>query len=159
MVLDQFDRQLLGIVQEDAGLTADQLADRLPLSGSAIQRRLRRLRESGVIERDIAVVNHKRAGRLMTSLVSVVVERETPDRMAAFRRWLQAEPCVQQVFYVAGETDYVLVLVVPDAEAFDDLTARMVRDNTNVKRFTTQVALNILKRGLAIPIAEDDAPL
>ena len=58
MELDRFDRQLLNLVQEDAGQTADRLAEQVALSPSAIQRRLRRLREHGVIARDAAVVVH-----------------------------------------------------------------------------------------------------
>ncbi|EFG2587244.1 Lrp/AsnC family transcriptional regulator, partial [Escherichia coli] len=153
---DRFDRLLLNILQEDASLTAEQLAERVPMSSSAIQRRLRRLRDDKVIERDIAVLSPKACGRPLMFIVSVTVERETPDRMANFRRWLNRQPNIQQVFYVTGDTDYILVVVAPDAETYDDLTARMVGDNPNVKRFTTQVVLNALKRGLTIPLVEAD---
>lgn len=156
MALDKLDRELLNVLQEDAGLTADQLAERFPLSSSAIQRRIRRLRDTRVIQRDIAVIDPKRVGRPTTFIVSVIVERETTDRLAAFRRWLNNEPHVQQVFYVTGDTDYLLVVVAPDAEAYDTLMARMVEDNPSVKRFTSQVVMNVIKRGLAIPVPEDN---
>ena len=63
MNLDRFDRHLLNLVQEDASQTAEQLAAAVPLSVSAIQRRLKRLRETGIIQRDIAVVDPKQVGR------------------------------------------------------------------------------------------------
>ena len=63
MALDRFDRQLLTLVQEDAGRTAEQLAEQVPLSPSAIQRRLRRMREDGVIQRQTAIVDPQRVGR------------------------------------------------------------------------------------------------
>ena len=62
-MLDEFDRNLLGLLQENADLTSDQLATKVALSASAIQRRLKRLRESGVIERTIAVVAPRKVGR------------------------------------------------------------------------------------------------
>ena len=56
------------------------------------------------------------------------------------------------MFYVTGEADFILVVTCPDTEAYDALMSRMVRENPNVRRFTTNVALSVLKRGLAIPI-------
>jgi DNA-binding Lrp family transcriptional regulator len=66
---------------------------------------------------------------------------------------LAAEAHVQQVFYVTGEADFILVVTCPDTEAYDTLMSRMMRENPNVRRFKTNVALGVLKRGLAIPIA------
>lgn len=157
MELDAFDRTLLNLVQEDCARTAEQLAERVALSPSAIQRRLRRLREEGVITRDMAVVDPRKAGRPTFFIVGLHVERERPGLLAELRRWLAAEPHVQQAFYVTGEVDFVLVITASDTEAYDELMARLVTENTNVKRFTTNVALGIIKRGLTIPIPEADA--
>ncbi|TGX52254.1 Lrp/AsnC family transcriptional regulator [Sphingomonas gei] len=154
MQLDAFDRTLLNLVQEDCSRTAEQLAERVALSPSAIQRRLRRLREEGVITRDIAVVDPRKAGRPTFFIVGLHVEREQPKLLAELRRWLAAEPHIQQAFYVTGEADFVLVITAPDTEAYDGLMARLVTENVNVKRFTTNVALGIIKRGLTIPIPE-----
>jgi Lrp/AsnC family transcriptional regulator, leucine-responsive regulatory protein len=152
MELDRFDRLLLNLVQEDAGQTSERMAEQVPLSPSAIQRRLRRLREQGVITRDIAVLDSRRVGPLTSFIVAVQVERETPELLAALRAWLAAQAQVQQAFYVTGEADFVLIVTAPDTAAFDALMSRMVADHPNVKRFTTQVALSIVKRGLTVPV-------
>ena len=155
MKLDRFDRRLLNLVQEDAGQTAERLAERVGLSPSAIQRRLRRLREEGVIVRDCAVVDPKKAGRPTFFVVSVQVERERPELLAQLRSWLAAQEHVQQAFYVTGEADFVLVIAAHDTETYDALMARMVQENPHVRRFTTNVALSVVKRGLTIPIPEE----
>ena len=155
MDLDRFDRQLLDLVQQDASLTADQLAARVPLSASAIQRRLRRLRDEGVIVREAAIVDPARVGGTTIFVASLQVEREHPPLMAALRRWLAAEPRVQEAFYVTGEADFVLVVAARDAASYDALMVRLVAENPNVRRFTTSVALGVLKRGLEIPLADD----
>jgi Lrp/AsnC family leucine-responsive transcriptional regulator len=152
MQLDTFDRQLLGLVQEDAGQTAEQLALQVELSPSAIQRRLRRLREEGVILRDITVVDPKSVGSPNFYVVSVGVQAERPELLAQFRKWIAEQPLVQQAFYVTGEADFVLVVTAPDLESFDALTTRMMKENPNVRRFTTNVALGVVKRGLTIPV-------
>ena len=158
MHLDRFDRQLLNLLQEDAGQTADRLAEQVALSASAVQRRVRRLRESGAILRDISVVDPRHAGKPTFFIVAVQVERERPELLAQFRKWLGSQIHIQQAFYVTGEADFILVITAPDTETYDALMARMVGENANVKRFTTNVALGVVKRGLTIPIpGEADA--
>ena len=72
-------------------------------------------------------------------------------------KWLGAEESVQQVFYVAGEADFILIVSRPDTDSYEAFTSRMVRENPNVRRFNTHVALSVLKRGLNIPIPLSDA--
>lgn len=62
---------------------------------------------------------------------------------------------MQQAYYVTGEADFVMIVTAPDTEAYDALMSRLVADNANVKRFTTNVALGLVKRGLTIPVTED----
>ncbi len=155
MELDRFDRQLLNLVQEDAGQTAERLAEQIGLSPSAIQRRLKRLREEGVIAREIAVVDPKSVGSPTSFVVSLQVERERPELLAQLRQWLAAQPHIQQVFYVTGEADFVLVVTAADTETYDALMSQMMTANPNVKRFTTNVALSVVKRGLTIPVPLD----
>jgi DNA-binding Lrp family transcriptional regulator len=153
MKLDRFDRQLLNLVQADADRTADQLSEHVALSPSAIQRRLRRLKDDGVIVRETAIVDPRHVGRPTFFVVSVQVERERPELLARLRAWLTDQDEVQQAFYVTGEADFVLVIAAPDTEAFDGLMAAMMADNPNILRFTTNVTLNMVKRSLFIPIA------
>lgn len=152
--LDRFDRQLLTLVQQDAALTAEQLAEHVSLSPSAIQRRLRRLREQGVIQRQIAVLDAAQIGRPTSFIAGLQVESERPELMARLRTWLETEAAVQQAFYVTGEADFVLIVTAPDAAAYEVLMARLLADNPHVRRYTTQVAMGVLKRGLALPVPD-----
>lgn len=156
MNLDRFDRHLLNLVQEDASQTAEQLAAAVPLSVSAIQRRLKRLRETGIIQRDIAVVDPKQVGRPTFFIVALDVERERPELLAQLRRWLANEPMIRQAFYITGGSDFVLIVTAPDVDAYDALMSRLIAENANIRRFTTNVALGVIKRGLVIPVALDD---
>ncbi len=157
MQLDRFDRQLLNLVQQDSSLAAERLAEQVPLSPSAIQRRLRRMREQGVIMRDAALVDPAKIGRPNFFIVSLEVERERPELLAQLRTWLNEQEHIQQAFYVTGEVDFVLIVTAPNMEAFDALMSRLMQENTNVKRFTTNVSLGLVKRGLTIPVPLDEA--
>lgn len=154
MTLDSFDRRLLELVQENSTQTAEQLAAAVPLSPSAIQRRLRRLREEGIILQDVAIVDPKKVGRPTFYIVALQVERERPELLASLKHWLADERQIQQVFYVTGEADFVLVVTASDTESYDALMTRLVRENANVRRYTTNVALGVVKRGLEIVISD-----
>lgn len=156
MDLDRFDRQLLNLVQEDSAQTAERLAEQVGLSPSAIQRRLKRMREQGVIMRDVAVVDPRAIGRPTFFVVSLEVERERPELLAQLREWIARHPEIQQAFYVTGETDYVIIVSARDTEAFDAFMSRLVKENPNVRRFTTNVVLGLLKQGLTVPVPMDD---
>jgi Lrp/AsnC family leucine-responsive transcriptional regulator len=153
MDLDRFDRQLLNLVQQDSGQTAERLAEQVALSPSAIQRRLRRLRELGVIERETAVVDPRKVGRPTFFIASLQIEREQPELLAQLRAWLAEHEQVQQAFYVTGEADFVLIVTAPDTESYDALMGRLIAENPNVRRFTTSVALGVVKRGLTVPVS------
>ena len=153
--LDRFDRQLLAAMQSDATATSEKLAETIALSSSAIQRRLRRLRDLGAIVRETAIVDPRFVGNPTLFVVALQLERERPELLAQLRRWLLAEEHVQQAFYVTGEADFILIVTAPSTEDYDALMTRLVSENANVRRFTTNVALGVVKRGLMIPIADD----
>lgn len=155
MDLDGFDRRLLNLVQSDAGQTAEQLAGSVGLSASAVQRRLKRLREEGVIVRNAAILDLKSVGSPMFFVTSLQIERESPEMIAQLRSWLLAQEQVQQAFLVTGQADFVLVVTAPDAESYEALMARLISDNPNVRCFTTSMALGVIKRSLAVPVSEE----
>jgi Lrp/AsnC family transcriptional regulator, leucine-responsive regulatory protein len=155
--IDRLDRALLAAVQRDSSLTHEQLSQLVGLSASAIQRRLRRLEAGGVIERQVAVLDPEKLRQGAMFIVGVEVERERPELVQPLRKWLRDEPAVQQAYYVTGSADYVLIIVAPEIAEFDALMSRMMLANPNVRRFTTQVVMSSVKRGLAVPVDQDFA--
>lgn len=150
--LDKFDRRILAIVQRDARRSAETIGADIGLSASAVQRRMARLREDGVIVAEVALVDPRSVDRRLTVIADLEVERERPELLASLRQWIAAEPAIQQAWYVTGDSDYVLVVTARDVGDYDALMQRLVTANANVKRFRTRVALDTLKRGLAVPV-------
>ena len=150
--LDAFDRKLLEQVQRNADLSADVLGAQVGLSGSAALRRLKRLKADGTIMAKVALVDPAKAGRPTHFIVALEVERERPELMSRLRQWLGSEDQVQQVFYVTGGADFILVITAPDVDSYDALMNRLMADNPNVRRFTTNVALGVSKRGMFVPV-------
>jgi DNA-binding Lrp family transcriptional regulator len=150
--LDDFDREMLVLLQRDADVTADQLASKVGLSASAIQRRLKRLKATGVISSVVAVVDPQVAGRPSFFIVGLEIERERPELLSRLKAWIAEEDAVQQAFYVTGHWDYMLVVTARDVSSYDNFMSRLLSENPNVRRFSTNVALNIQKRGLFVPL-------
>jgi len=151
-ILDSFDRKLLARVQRDADVSAEALGEAIGLSGSAVLRRLKRLKAEGVIQANVALVDPAQIGRPTFFIVALEVERERPELMRRLRLWLNGEDQVQQVFYVTGSADFILVITARDVDSYDGLMSRLMADNPNVRRFTTNVALGVSKRGLFVPV-------
>jgi len=151
--IDALDRRLLRAVQERCTLTADELAEKCGTSASTALRRLSRLRSSGVINREVALIDGSSVGRPLTVFVSVRLEREDGRALDAFIRRVAGHPAVQQFYFVTGTTDYVMVLNLASMEEYDEfLQQNLVRDPIVIMT-DTNVVIRPLKRTLAVPIA------
>ena len=151
--LDEFDLRLLALVQADGRLSQAELGNRVGLSTAAVNRRLKRLLDAGVIQRWGALLSPTALGHPLTVVVQVEVESERIDLLDAMKRGFRACPQVQQCYYVAGEWDFILVMAVRDMEQYTALTRQLFFESNNVKRFKTLVALDRVKASLDVPVA------
>lgn len=156
--LDRFDHALLALVQRDNQTPARLLAEQVGLSESAVLRRLRRLRAEGVIIADRALVRPAALGLPLTLHVLVSLERESAAELDGFIRKTRSRPEVRQAWYVTGEADFVLLLQLPDMEAYDRFAREVFHDDPNVKAFRTIVAMREIvgpadARPLAMPLS------
>ena len=155
MTLDSFDRKLLIAVQRDNQQNADALGEAVGLSPSACLRRLKRLRETGIIESEVAIVAPETVGRTLMMVVEVTLEREQPHLMDEFKRSMRSTPEVMLCLYVTGETDFILIVTAKSMRDYEDFTRRFFFDNPNVRRFQTLVVMDRVKFGLSVPIDLD----
>ena len=150
--LDTFDRALLNLVQKDARMTAEAIGEIIGLSPASVHRRLKRLREKGVILSEVAILNGQMLEKGMTFIVSVEVERERADLLDAFRKDMKSLPEVQQCYYVTGETDFVLIIKVKDMDDYERFTKEAFFDNFNIRKFRTSVVMSEVKADLSVSI-------
>ena len=141
VTLDRFDHALLAQVQVNNQLPARELAERVGLSESAVLRRLRRLRQDGIITADISVVHPAVLGAPLTMHVLVSLEREGSAALDAFTRKLRNRPEVRQAWYVTGDADFVLLLRMASMEAYEAFTRDVFHDDPNVRAFRTIIAM------------------
>jgi Transcriptional regulators len=113
---------------------------------------LRHLRSTGVIMREVAVIDSQATGQGMTSLILVELERERVDILDAFRRKVLAEAQIQQCYYITGDADFALIALAKDMSEYQDLIQRLFFDDKNVKRFRTSVVMERTKVTASVPV-------
>lgn len=150
--LDRFDLAILDILQADNTTPQRAIAQAVNLSAPAVQRRIQRLKDSGVIRANVAVLDPVKVGKPLTIVLEVHLDNERPDRTAPLRARIAAEDAVQQCYSVTGEADYLLVVNVASMADYEALTRRLFDGDDNIKRFRTSVALASLKTGLRVPL-------
>ena len=122
MKLDNYDRRILAALQQEGRLTNQELADRIGLSPSPCLRRVRALEEAGVITGYRAHLDPKRLGLNLIAILSISMDRHTPERFAGFEAAVEAMPEVLECLLITGrDADYQLKVVVRDMEHYQEL--------------------------------------
>ena len=151
--LDRLDRQLLACLQADNLQTADRLAEQVGRSPSAIARRLRRLRATGVIAADVSLISEEAAGLPLSAVVQIQLERHAPHEVDRVRRRLAASENVQLCLNLAGAFDILILVVAPDMDAYNALAAELL-EQPGVRRFETTFVKSRVKATLAVPLVD-----
>ncbi|WP_411910451.1 Lrp/AsnC family transcriptional regulator [Mesorhizobium sp. CA13] len=150
--LDSFDLAILAVLQKDNTTPQRLIGEAVNLSAPAVQRRIKRMQQTGVIAANVAVIEPAAVGQPITIFVEVELESERAELIDAAKRQFLAAPEVQQCYYVTGEADFILAITVADMSAYEALTRRLFFDSNNVRKFRTFVAMDRVKVGLTVPL-------
>lgn len=149
--LDPFDLRLLELLQVDARMPVPALAEAVGLSAPACYRRIRRLREVGAIEREVAVVRPRTLGWGVSMIVLVILEREGRQTIDELMRKLTAVPQVLELWHVTGEFTFVVHVVARDMEDYDALATRLFSQDERIRSFQTLVVMREAKSSKPLP--------
>lgn len=153
-MLDPLDLRLLACLQEDNLQTADVLSEKVGRSPSAVARRVRRLRESGAVAADSAVISERVAGYPLSAIVHIQLERHAPQQGDALRRRLAASPNVQLCLDISGTFDILLLVVAADMDAYVAFADAHLAEQPAVRRLETTFVRKRVKATLAVPVEE-----
>ncbi|MET0519801.1 MAG: Lrp/AsnC family transcriptional regulator [Burkholderiaceae bacterium] len=131
--LDAIDLRLLDLLQDDASLSNQALAEKAHVSPATCLRRVKRLVEGGVIERRVAILAPEKIGAGLSAIVEITLDRQGAEHLAAFEAKLLAEPAIQQSYRVSPGPDFVLILQVADMAAYHALVQRLFTQDANVR--------------------------
>ena len=150
--MDKIDRAILRLVQEDATLPIAAIADRVGLSQSPCWKRLKRLEETGVIERRVAILNPEKIGLGLTVFVSVQAPDHSEAWLTRFASTVTQMPEVMDLYRMAGDVDYMLRVAVADMAAYDAFYKRLI-SSIGLKNVTSRFAMERMKSETAYVIS------
>jgi Lrp/AsnC family leucine-responsive transcriptional regulator len=150
--LDRTDLWMLAELQRHGRLPVIELADRVALSPTACQRRLKKLEDSGVIARYAAVLDPAALGLGIEAFVRVAIERQSKDATQAFEVAIRARPEVRACYVMTGDLDFLLHVQVADLAAFAEFSMRVLIGLPGVRDVRSSLVLEAVKRdeGLAL---------
>jgi Lrp/AsnC family leucine-responsive transcriptional regulator len=150
--MDEIDRRILNALQIDSSQTNSELAATVHVSPPTCLRRVKHLTETGVIQRQVAIVAPEKVGPSLTALVEISLDIQAAERMTEFEAHVASEDAVLQCYRVAPGPDFVLVVQVADMPAYHALAHRLFATHANVRnvkayfstfrsKFETRIAL------------------
>ena len=152
VTLDALDRRLLAQLQADASLTNQDLAVSVNASPATCLRRVRRLVQTGAIEKTIAVLSPQKIGPTLMAIVEVTLSAQDADTLSQFERLIQREAAVQQCYRVSTGPDFVLIITVLDMSAYHALVHRTLTAANHIRNVRTFFSINRSKFSTELPV-------
>ncbi|NRP19633.1 Leucine-responsive regulatory protein [Ensifer adhaerens] len=150
-VIDERDRKLLALLQQDGSMPVGELADRVNLSLSACSRRIQRLEEAGYIARRIVVLDRERMGVPTTVFAMIKTAHHSDEWIETFRRAISDIPEIVEAHRLTGNYDYIVKVVLPRVEHYDVVYKQIVR-KVELFDVSASISMEILKSGTAVPV-------
>ena len=143
--LDKVDRKILNLLQKNNQISTRVLADKVHISQPTCLRRIRDLREAGVIHADVSMVDAFALGYGMLAFLEVSLINQSEECMSSFEQGMAKEVQVMQCYFVSGEYDYFVVVHVIDMDAYYQFVRKVISGSGNVKHFHSRFPMKCAK--------------
>lgn len=151
--LDAIDAKILDLIQTNASLSVAEIAEQVGLSSSPCWRRIKRMEESGVIERRVTLLNREEIGLEFEVYASVKLTRPNRENLDAFERAVAMMPEIVECSLVTGAVDYVLRIVTSDMHAYDAFLRDRLLSLDLVSDVQSRIVVRNVKSTTALPLA------
>lgn len=152
--MEKKDRRILAELQTNSRLTTQELADRVGMSTSACWRRVKSLEEAGIIQRYAVIVDTRKAGFELSSIVHVSLARHEQENVDHFIREVSRHPEVLECFATSGEADFHLRVVVQDMDAYNAFLDNFIFKLPGVSQARSNIVLKEIKCDTALPFRD-----
>lgn len=152
--LDATDLRILAMLQQDASLTNQDLALAVHVSPPTALRRVKRLRDAGYIEREVAILSADRLGQGLQAVVEVSLDRQGAEALDAFEARASADAEVQQCYRVSPGPDFILIVHVADMAGYHALAQRLFTNDANVRNVKAFFSVKRAKFDPRLPLPQ-----
>ena len=149
--LDELDRNILALLQEDSSLPLDEIARKVGASKTPVWNRIRKMKASGLIKAEVAIVDPEKLGLESCFFVLIRTSQHDADWLDRFLRAVQSRPEVIEAHRLAGEIDYILKVRVPNARAYDAFYRALIKE-VSIFNVTSVLSMEEIKNTTALPV-------
>jgi Lrp/AsnC family transcriptional regulator len=149
--MDRYDTKILALLQEDANLPVAEVAEQVGLTSTPCWRRIQKLEESGVIRKRVALLDPHKLNVGVTVFVSVRTNQHNTRWLKNFHALVASIPEVTEFYRMAGDTDYLLRVVVPDIAAYDTVYKKLIQ-GSELADVSSSFAMEQIKYTTALPL-------
>jgi DNA-binding Lrp family transcriptional regulator len=153
MKLDARDLEILRVLQDDASVSAAELARRLEISPAGIQKRLRKLQDGGVLLRQVALIRREAVDLDLLCFVHVTLAHHQPETVQGFREAIRALPEVLECSLMTGEFDYLLKVVARNHRELERFLVEVLTALPGIDKIRSSIVLNEIKSSTALPLS------
>jgi Lrp/AsnC family transcriptional regulator len=151
VALDELDRNILALLQQDCSLPLDEIARRLGASKTPVWNRIRKLKAQGVITAEVALLDPDKLGFESCFFVLIRTAQHDADWLARFLKAVQERPEVMEAHRLAGDIDYILKVRVPNARAYDAFYRALIKE-VSIFNVTSTLSMEEIKNTTALPV-------
>ena len=149
--MDQVDRNILLLLQEDASLSAREIAEAVNLTPTPAWRRVQKLERDGIITRRVALVDPRAVNLGVSALVHIRTNQHSAEWLDRFQAAIEHFPEIVEAYRTSGEIDYMLRVVVPDIETYDVFYKRLIEE-VDLYDVRTIFVMEKMKQTTALPL-------
>ena len=145
------DRKILALLQENADLSLNEVAERVGLTKNPCWRRIQKLQDSGVIRKKVALLDARKLNLGVTVFVNIRTTQHTVEWLKKFARVVDEIPEIVEFYRMSGDVDYMLKIVVPSIEAYDAVYKKMIK-KVDIADVSSYFAMEEIKNTTALPL-------
>ena len=150
-MLDKLDRKILALLQDNADLSLNEVAERVNLTKNPCWRRIQKLQDSGVIRKKVALLDAKQLNLGVTVFVNIRTTQHTVEWLKTFADAVDDIPEIVEFYRMSGDVDYMLKIVVPSIEAYDSVYKKMIQ-KVDIANVSSYFAMEEIKNTTALPL-------
>ena len=146
---DSIDKKIINLLQENSNLSAKQVALEVGLSLTPTYERLRRIENSGVINRYVALVDRKKVGKSLELFCQITLSKHQTEIFIDFEKKVVEFDEVMELYHIAGSYDYLVKIAVEDMDVYEDFIKNKIASIKNIYNIKTSFVMNEIKYSTA----------
>lgn len=151
ITLDDVDIKIISLLQSDAKMSIKSIAEKVNMTKTPIYERIRRLEETGVIEKYVALVDRKKVNGGMLVFCSVSLEVQKLPEIESFKEEIKNIPEVMECYLMGGANDFLLKVIVKDLDAYHQFSSGKLAGLKNISQIKSTFVLDVVKKSTVLP--------